>query len=514
MPSTAHGPSSGRSEDDRGDIDRCSSPQRVTRTAAEQNSASKQEAHRLTNIASTMSNLDVADNVFPFKTSADQEVNSTSFDSDLRKSPSAILTEDTIIHVPGRGDVVAGSSDRYWASSSSPVGRDASANATIGKPSAGDIAHSRSKRQKGPADTRHKRVRVNGGTIESTTDAESSRTKIDLVEDQRGDKNLGHGDLPYRSYRCLNLPERFNPQEPPVQGDPSTYYGTMTYDQSIITYWCDQRGFSYKKTMEIVDNSTNHETLRQSHVKALREQYEKYGLKENDDIPEPTHRAMHRGKKRAGRKSGPKTAVNDQSDPRINVFPAIGSLSPTMVQYITGPTQKGAEKALPIYVSEAPFRQLESTAIVICKDLFNMEFSEIRKLMETSYNFSMSATEVESYYHAARPVTYGSRYHGYSSVDGRLDPELLSEKNEIRAAAEALMALSRHGMADAQSQQGNRQQQPPVKIWQTMKDGKARVVVEPVVERTATSTISSADVEAAKTLLLFSKQGVEFGDNS
>ena len=434
MSSTTPAPSPAHKEHGRSDLNNGSPPQRITGTAAEQGHTYDSGPHSSTYIPFKLSQLNVAKNISPLETSASQRTTSTPFGSSSHNYSSAALTEDMVVHIPGRGNIVAGTTDRRWASTS-------------------------------PA------------------------THTNAAKGQHRYGKFVKENLPYRSYRCLNLPERRNPKEPPVEGDPSTYYGTMDYLDSATTYWCDQKGLSYEKAAEIIGRIT-YEGLRRRHLKALATQFEKYGLKDDGDIPDPKHWVMNRGKRHVIKNSGPQVDA-DQDDHRTNMSSSVATLPialKDLVQYTSESTEMMPGQTVPIFVREAPFRQLEMTAIVVCRDLFNMKFWQIQKLMEKSYDFPLSAKEVECCYHATRPAAYGSKYHGYSNVNRNLDQNLLKEKEEIWAAAKALMAISRHGIDEPQSQPVYHQQRPAVKITQSKMNRDTLVLVEPIAERAAAST--------------------------
>lgn len=308
--------------------------------------------------------------------------------------------------------------------------------------------------------------------------------------------------LPYRSIKTIAVPPRPNSEQEPVKDDPSTYYGDMDYVDSMMTYWLDEVGYGYQKTAELCTDKIKkytYEGVRKRHIAALQTHYRKYGLKPLADIPSPINeKAKNRGKPRALKKAVDKYVAESQGRTGTSKTSTIDSSD---VQWTSG--LHSSNEALPIYVREAPFRQIEATAIVVCRDLFKMEFSQIRDLMDKSYGFTESEKTIENYYQAARPSAWGSRYHGYTNIDKNLDQETLAEKKDSEAAFKASMPLAQDVADDAN--QSISQRRPPIKISQINKGDGVQLFVAPA------SPVKRKDAEA---VITHDRDGIEFDDRT
>ncbi|KAF1966791.1 hypothetical protein BU23DRAFT_312062 [Bimuria novae-zelandiae CBS 107.79] len=292
--------------------------------------------------------------------------------------------------------------------------------------------------------------------------------------------------LPYVSFKTIPIPARSNehldkPLDTPQRDDPTTWYAEASFEDSMILYWCDECELSYAYTSGLFTKAFRpytYEIVRQHHIKVLLRQFSKYYKKAPADIPPAPKNIMARGDERAAPIPKPKKGTTT------------GEADANSSQTGTG----GGMEDLPIYVREASFRQLEIAAIVVCKDLFKMEFPQIRDLMESAYDFPLNLEKTEEYYQSARPLVYGSKYHGHSSITDALNEEYQQDIKIVAAAAKALMAISQD---DAGGVQQVNQQRSTVKVSHV---GQGKVLV------------ASAEREATGTLLQLRQQGGDFDE--
>lgn len=233
-------------------------------------------------------------------------------------------------------------------------------------------------------------------------------------EEQEDDKKLEakvNQALPYRSIKTIKVPKRSNQDNKgtdvdrqPQEKDPTTWYGTLQYRDSLIMYFCDEVGMSYNKTRNeaailqtFPGGEVSSEWIRKRHLRSLYEQFKQYGLKDKADIPVPTAAESRRGIPRAPNKVKSQAGVDE----------TVSSLIAT-AQVSAQPSEKQIE---PRFVREAPARQLEMTAIVVWKDLYDFSFEKIRSMLKVDFEWIITPEQVENFYHVARPSAYGSKGH-------------------------------------------------------------------------------------------------------
>ena len=424
---------------------------------------------RTTGVPSTLRSLGTTDNAPSINTSPNQQ---STEDHSLYRSG---LEANNTIQAPDRDGVLAGSAGSrahrssakdFSDSDDDDSGNDATKHtkrSLQASPSCDNQVTTPRKRQKAPATTTpRKRQKVLQEEVDEHDNEGDGDTPIDEL-------------IPYRSIKTIAVPERSNPESEPVEGDPKTYYGDMNYVDSMMTYWLDEVGYGYQKTAELCTEKIKrytYEGVRKRHIATLQVHLRKYGRKDSADTPPPINeKVKNRGKPRALKKTTTKSAVDNRVDTGTGRTQTIGNAD---TQWTSGSTS--ADTNLPIYIREAPFRQIEATAIVVCKDLFGMEFSQIRDLMEKAYQFPKNEN-IENYYHAARPSAWGSKYHDYTNIEDNLDEHALSEKKNSEAAIKASMALSQDEAGD--SHQTSSQRRPPVKISLVQKSDDVQLLVAP-----------------------------------
>ncbi|KAJ4348232.1 uncharacterized protein N0V89_009604 [Didymosphaeria variabile] len=386
------------------------------------------------------------------------------------------------------------------------------------------------KRSKAPADEPRKRskhlVSAHDEPAQDTGEGGGLEGKAMADNDVVGEEQEEQADqvLPYRSFKPIKLPKRSNQDasklydRQPKAEAPSTWYGTMSYEDSIITFLCDEEGLSYQDTVKrfkkVFPNGLSVEMIRKRHIAALDKQLQEYGLKDPEDVPVATEAEERRGKKRGAKKekaSSNTNANNNQINQAVqgkgqaSSAPTTAETAQGTIEAAQGPARLSLDGAQPRFVRDAPFRQLEMTAIVVCRDLFGMEFPEIRDLLNIRFRWSLSPSKIIQYYHFARPAAYGSLEFGYRNIEDFPEQGELDEKKRIEAVANILVGLSRGGAMG---------EQQVVKNPQTnSKAGDGQEATGPgnvdSANSNATQTYHEREVDVGKALLQLRAQPVE-----
>jgi hypothetical protein len=313
--------------------------------------------------------------------------------------------------------------------------------------------------------------------------------------------------VPYRSIKTIKVPKRSNadklkPSErQPQKGDKTTWYGTMTYEDSMLTFFCDEERLSYTKTSkeEAFKNLSSkpicNEWVRRRHVAALLQQAQTYGAKDEQDIPTPTAAEARRGKKRGPGKGKEKASSSTDAKGK-----GAASNTPAETDTAQGSTQ-------PRFVREAPIRRLEMTAIVVFKDLYAMSFEKIQDILEKDHNWKVDLEQIEQYYNYARPAAYGSKPSGHRGNEGVTDQEQTLENKSAEAAAGILVGLAQ-GRAG-----GGVGEKQAVEVSQTNNNNHGDQVVFGTgvgngLDTNATQSHSVREIEAGNALLQLRAQPV------
>lgn len=298
------------------------------------------------------------------------------------------------------------------------------------------------KRSKHSIAERDELAQGSGEVDDTENDTVPSNIAEKEYEDLKNVEAQVNAALPYRSIKTINIPKRSNQDKStdaerrPQEDDSTTWYGTMSYRESLITYFCDEVGMSYEKTRSedtvlqcFPDRKVSTEWVRQCHQNALNEQFVDFGLKDEADIPLPTAAESRRGQPRVMKeKALSSTAAKNNNQAGQN----------KAVQESARPGIKNGE---PRFVREAPARQLEMTSIVVFKDLYDLSFDKIRKLLREDFDWVISSDQVEHFYYLARPSAYGSK--GHRNRQDFPDLEEMSRNESFEAAAGIPVGMSR-----------------------------------------------------------------------
>ncbi|KAL5379895.1 hypothetical protein DPSP01_008177 [Paraphaeosphaeria sporulosa] len=309
-----------------------------------------------------------------------------------------------------------------------------------------------------PTDSKHsvaehdELAQGSGEVEEMEVDAEPNDMREDQSEDEAEEETdeekevkkveaRVNDNLPYRSIKTINIPKRSyqdrgtNVEKRPQEDDPTTWYGTMPYRESLITYVCDEMGLSYQRTANeatvlqcFPEGKVSSEWIRKCHLLSLDEQYNQYGLKNETEIPRPTAAEARRGLPRAPRVSSGTAAKNSSQTGRNKA-----------AQGFARPSFKNSE---PRFVREAPSRQLEMTQIVVWRDLYKCSFDQIRGFCKDDFDWVISSDQVEHFYYLVRPSAYGSTGGRIAEDSTKQKDVEIDESVEAAAAAAGILAGS------------------------------------------------------------------------
>ncbi|KAF9731250.1 hypothetical protein PMIN06_005001 [Paraphaeosphaeria minitans] len=272
-------------------------------------------------------------------------------------------------------------------------------------------------------------------------------------------------NLPYRSIKTINIPKRSNQDKDtdaerrPQENDLTTWYGSMLYRESLITYFCDEVGLSYQKTANeatvlqcFPDGKVSSEWIRNRHLLSLDEQYNQYGLKNEADIPRPTAAEARRGLARLTKASSSIAAKNSTR---------VGQNKDAQ-----GSAQLRTKNAEPRFVREAPARQLEMTQIVVWKDLYKCSFDQIRSFCKDDFDWVISSGQVAHFYHLVRPSAYGIKR--YRNIQDSADREEVTNGQ----GTEVTLGISR-GNASGEQQVHEKQVVKDPQTYNNVSDSQA-----------------------------------------
>lgn len=361
------------------------------------------------------------------------------------------------------------------------------------------------KRSKAPGETPRKRskrsTKEHHGRTEQSGDLDDIEGNISLNIQAKNEDNAEPTDqiMPYRSYRVIKLPERSNQHKKksnermPQKDDPSTWYGTMPYKDSMITFWCDEMRLSYEKTQSnikvegVFPEGLTMEQIRKRHLAALEKQLKIYGFKDAKDIPVPTEVELRRGRPHQCKSSGEATQGSNRD--------ARGSARPTL------------NVAQPEFVRDAPFRQLEMTSIVVFKDLLGMSFEQIRSTMNKNFDWVLERNQIVQYYNFARPSAYGSK-SGNFNIDDCPDQEEVQE-NPHAQEADSLVRLAQGATSSGREVAKKEKDYQPLHLRSKGSGGQkaiGSVKAHAAAENTTVRAPNQRELEAGQALLQLKQQ--------
>ncbi|KAF2444069.1 hypothetical protein P171DRAFT_521464 [Karstenula rhodostoma CBS 690.94] len=370
----------------------------------------------------------------------------------------------------------------------------------------------------------HDELAPGSGEIGHMEEEETEDETEDESDEEKNLEDTANNVLPYRSIKTIDIPKRSNQDKAtdaerrPQKDDPTTWYGTMSYRESLITYFCDEVGMSYEKTRnegavkECFEDGISTEWIRKCHVAALLKQLNAYDLKDPADTPIPTAAEARRGKKRAANKG--KEKASSSTAAKNSTRAGQSKAAQGSIEAAQGSAQLSVKNVEPRFVREAPARQLEMTAIVVFKDLYKMSFDKIRDMLREDFDWVIDSDQVEHFYHLVRPSAYGSK--GYRNAQDSLAPENVAENKLVETAAAGILVGISQGSARGGQQVDEKQ---AIEFPSTNNDkihgGQVAIgtgVGNGAGPGTSAPRASSArEIEAGNALLQFRAQPVENG---
>lgn len=215
-------------------------------------------------------------------------------------------------------------------------------------------------------------------------------------KDESDSTHLDISDLKYRTMKVINMPPRqdLTPgQEPPEPSPNNLPYGDdIDYPTSMLLYWLDEIGSTYTETarrfrLKFPSETGNDDTVRKRHQSALIKLANKYGLKQEDEIPSVLDKKVLRRGQQAGRKYtkiGGKVVYGATAHPDL-----AGTIRPT------------ARNAAP-----SASRGFLKACICVWKDTSNVSFQGIRDRLADEYQWHLGVNTVQKLYYAERMRVY------------------------------------------------------------------------------------------------------------